>query len=71
MKRETFNAFVAFLDRQAHLTEDTKAAISNHARLILSEDDDFNRIKPCTGVMRILNKLADENPMVLDCVFDL
>lgn len=71
MKLKTLNAFVAFLDSQAHLQTDFKTAISGHARLIISNDDTFDKLRPELGILRILNNLAVDNRMALECIFNL
>lgn len=71
MKLKTLNAFVAFLDNQAHLKEDFKAAISAHARLMISDDDAFNKLRPEMGILKILNNLAVDNRMAIECIFDI
>jgi hypothetical protein len=69
MKLKTLNAFVAFLDSQAHLKEDFKTAISGHARVLISDDDEFDKLRPEMGILKILNNLAVDNRMALECIF--
>lgn len=71
MKLKTLNAFVDFLNNQTHLKEDFKTAISGHARLIISEDDAFNKLRPEIGILKILNNLAVDNRGAIECIFDI
>ena len=71
MRHETYFAFKAFLDRQAHLTEDFKTSILLGARVMMNDDEEFSRIDATAGVMRILNHFAVDNPMALDCIFNI